>query len=251
MKDLSILTDASKLSLNNSGTVVLSKLIPVKDIKLQKEFKELFPIVPTNLEKITAHMREEGFDNSKPLHIWERDGAYILIDGHHRREAALACNLHEVPCYLHTFDSVDDALEYALLEQTERRNLSDADLIKALKVVDEIKTRGRSNGEKGKSAARSAQLLGISTTRVEKTRMVDKYASDEIKAKIESGELTLNKAYLMVRESINPETATKKVKKPSKELITFLGIVNTFLENKDIEGLTSYVHEQMDFKGDM
>jgi hypothetical protein len=81
--------------------------------------------------------------------------------------------------------------------------------------------------------------------------MVDKYASDEIKAKIESGELTLNKAYLMVRESINPETATKKVKKPSKELITFLGIVNTFLENKDIEGLTSYVHEQMDFKGDM
>lgn len=245
MKPLSILNDTEKLSLNNSGTIFLAKLLPVREIKLQREFKELFPIVPGNLEKIITRMRESGFDNSKPLHIWNKDGTYILIDGHHRREAAITCDLHEVPCYLHSFESTDEALEYALSEQTERRNLSDADLLKALKVVDELKARGPATGEKGKSAARSAQILGISTSRVEKTRTVEKFASEEIKQQIESGELTLNKAYQMVRENQKPESTAKKEKKISKDVIKVIQIVRTYLQDNDIEGLNTYIQNQL------
>lgn len=245
MKPLSILNDTEKLSINNSGTIFLAKLLPVRDIKLQREFKELFPIVPGNLEKIITRMRETGFDNSKPLHIWDKDGTYILIDGHHRREAAITCDLHEVPCYLHSFESTDEALEYALSEQTERRNLSDADLLKALKVVDELKARGPTTGEKGKSAARSAQILGISTSRVEKTRTVEKYASQEIKAQIESGELTLNKAYQLVRDTLNPENTQAKIKKPSKDLVHFIQLAQKYLEENDLSTLRSLIQEQL------
>jgi ParB-like nuclease domain. len=244
MKPLSIVKDENKLDLNNSGTVLLARLIPVHDIKLQKEFQELFPLIPANVEKITQRIIESGYDKSQPVHLWNKDGAQVLIDGHHRREGAIRAGLHEIPCYLHSFPSIDEALEYAISLQTDRRNLNDAELLKALKIVDTLKTRGLgAEGEKGKSAARSAQILGISTSRVEKTRMVEKYATDEIKEKISSGELTLNKAYQMVRDSQKPETTVRKEKKTSKEVILVLQNVQNYLQNNDIDGLKIYVEK--------
>lgn len=244
MKPLTILKDEKKLDLNNSGRVLLARLIPVTEIKLQKEFQELFPLIPGNVEKISQRIMEGGYDNSQPVHIWNCNGKHILIDGHHRREGALRAGLHEIPCFLHEFSSIEDALEYAISLQTERRNLSDAELMKALKVVDSLKTRGRGAAGDGKSAARSAEVLGISTSRVEKTRMVEKYGSDEIKKQIESGELTLNKAYQLVRETMT-ETGGKnsKEKKPSKEVVQIITTVQSFLASGDIEGLSAYVKE--------
>jgi len=244
MKPLTILKDEKKLDLNNSGRVLLARLIPLTEIKLQKEFQELFPLIPGNVEKITQRIMEGGYDNSQPVHIWNFNGKHVLIDGHHRREGALRAGLHEIPCFLHEFSTIDDALEYAISLQTERRNLSDAELMRALKVVDSLKTRGRGATGDGKSAARSAEVLGISTSRVEKTRMVEKYATDEIKKQIESGELTLNKAYHLVRETITESTGRKsKDKKPSKEVIQIITTIQSFLTSGDIEGLSSYVKE--------
>jgi ParB family chromosome partitioning protein len=244
MKDLSIVTDPKKMTLNNAGTVLLARLLPLQEIKLQKEFQELFPLIPANVEKITQRIKDSGYDNSQPVHIWSINEKNILIDGHHRREGALRAGLHEIPCYLHEFPSIEDALEYAISLQTERRNLSDAELMKALKVVDSIKTRGRGANGDGKSAARSAEILGISTSRVEKTRMVEKYASDEIKKQIESGELTLNKAYQLVRESLKPEVETKK-KRLSKEMLSFFEHALSLLEKNEIEALKVLLKEQM------
>jgi ParB family chromosome partitioning protein len=251
MKPLSILSDEKKLDLNNSGTVLLARLIPLKDIKLKKEFQELFPLIPANVEKITMRIKENGYDNSQPVHIWKTSGSHILIDGHHRRVGAIEAGLYEIPCYLHEFSSIDEALEYAISLQTERRNLSDAELLKALKIVDTLKTRGLgAEGEKGKSATRSAQILGISTSRVEKTRTVEKYASDEIKAKIESGELTLNKAYQLVRENLKDASAVKKEKKPSKELVQFLRALQKHLEENKIEELRSLINNELEKAGE-
>lgn len=241
MKPLSILKDENKLNLNNSGTVLLARLLPLKDIKLQKEFQELFPLIPANVEKITQRITETGYDNSQPVHIWAVGGKYTLIDGHHRREGALRAGLHEIPCFLHEFSSIEDALEYAISLQTERRNLSDAELMKALKVVDTLKTRGRGANGEGKSAARSAEILGISTSRVEKTRVVEKYASDEIKAKIESGELSLNKAYQLVRETMKDDGGEPKVRKSSKEVCQVIKKIEEYLAANDISGLSSFV----------
>ena len=248
MKPLSILTDERKLELNNSGTVLLARMIPIQDIKLQKEFQQLFPLNPSRVETITQSILAEGYDNSQPLHIWHVDGKYILIDGHHRREGALRAGLYDVPCYLHEFAFIDNALKYAITLQTERRNLSDAELLKALKVVDSLKVRGLgAEGEKGKSASRSAEILGISTSRVEKTRFVDKYATDDIKAQLERGELTLNKAYQIVRSSTNPDDSAtaEKSKKIHKDALLILQRVQSYLDTDDVSGLKVYVREQI------
>lgn len=228
MKPLTILEDERKLELNNSGTILLAKYIPLSEIKLQKEFQELFPLIQTNIERICKSIKENGFDKSQPLHIWNNSGKNILIDGHHRRLGAIEAGLFDVPCFIHEFSCIEKALEYALLLQTERRNLNDADLLKALKVVDELKLRGPSMGnEKGKSAEKTAELLGISRSRVEKTRTVDKYATEEMKAKILTNELTMNKAYDMIRQRIIKQkksfTLAEKIKRKSiSELAAFL-----------------------------
>jgi ParB family chromosome partitioning protein len=200
MKELSLLRDPGKMSLNPSGKIELSRLVNIEEIKTQKEFEELFPIVPTNQEKIRKRMEVRGYDNSQPLHIWEREGKPVLIDGHHRLRAARENGITEIPCYFHRFEDLEEALEYAISVQVERRNLSDAELLLMMKVVDELKVRGKgANGEKGKSAKRTAEILGTNTSKIEKARIVKKYGSEELKGKVASGELTLNQAYLEAR----------------------------------------------------
>jgi ParB family chromosome partitioning protein len=201
MKELSILKAHGKMSLNPSGKVRLSRLVNTGEIKTKKEFEELFPVIAGNQEKINRRMEERGYDESQPLHVWEGEGGtVVLIDGHHRLRAARKAGITEVPCYFHHFEDTEEALEYAIAIQVERRNLRDAELMIMLKVVDKLKERGKGPcGERGKSAKRTAEILGTNTSKVEKARMVEKYGSEELKEKVASGEISLNQAYMEAR----------------------------------------------------
>jgi ParB family chromosome partitioning protein len=200
MKELSLLKEPGKMSLSNAGKVALSRLVKVGDIKTRKEFEGLFPHVPANFEKIKRRMEEKGYDNSQPVHLWETEGKAVLIDGHHRVLASKEVGIAEIPGYFHSFEDIEEAVEYAIALQVERRNLSDAELLIMLKVVDQLKARGKgAGGEKGKSAKRTAEILGTNASKIEKARIVEKYGGEEIKGKVASGELSLNQAYLEAR----------------------------------------------------
>jgi ParB family chromosome partitioning protein len=200
MKELSLMKEPEKMNLNNSGKIILSRLVNIRNIKTQKEFEELFPLIPANLEKIKRRMAEKEYDNSQPVHLWDKDGKLVLIDGHHRLIAARELGITEIPGYFHYFESIEEAVEYAIALQVERRNLSDAELLIMIKVVDQLKIRGKgASGEKGKSAKRTAEILGTNASKIEKARIVEKYGDEEIKKKVASGELSLNQAYLEAR----------------------------------------------------
>jgi ParB family chromosome partitioning protein len=202
MKELSLMREPGKMNLNHSGKVTLSRLVKTGDIKTQKEFEGLFSLIPANSERIKRRMEAYGYDNSQPVHIWETEGKLILIDGHHRLLAAKEVGITEIPGYFHSFESLEEAVEYAISLQIERRNLSDAEILIMIKVVDQLKVRGKgASGEKGKSAKRTAEILGTNTSKIEKARIVEKYGSEEIKGKVASGELSLNQAYLEAREA--------------------------------------------------
>jgi ParB family chromosome partitioning protein len=218
MNNLSLLENPDKISLNNSGRVTLCHLVKISDITLQKEFETLFAIIPANLEKISSRIRESGYDESQPVHVWEHGGKLILIDGHHRRLGAINAQLPEIPAYIHHFERLEEALEYALSLQTERRNLSDAELLTAIKLVDQLKLRGKgANGEKGKSAARTAKLLGIKTSKAEQLRFVEKYGTDAMKDCIKKGELTLNQAYTKIKAEKTNTSETSGQKKAERK----------------------------------
>ena len=53
---------------------------------------------------------------------------------------------------------------------------------------------------KGKSAARMAEMLGISTRTVERSRAVLASENEAIKERVLNGEMTINAAYTAIRE---------------------------------------------------
>lgn len=196
------LMTAGRATLMNGRNIPFTRLTPLADIKLHEKFQDLFPLNQLTIDKIAGRMRESGYDASQPLHIWETEGQLILIDGHHRRMAARAVGITEVPCYIHRdFADIDDAELYAISLQTERRNLSDKELADMIPKVDALKKRGLgSSGVKGKSAEQTAEVLHTSRNQVEKHRFVRKYGGEELVRRMRNDEITLNQAYNLVKE---------------------------------------------------
>jgi len=46
-------------------------------------------------------MRENGFDQTQPIDVANVDGKKIILDGHHRTQAAVGAGLSEVPVRVH------------------------------------------------------------------------------------------------------------------------------------------------------
>lgn len=182
----------------NSGAETLAKLVKLSDIRVHEDFESLFMINSSVLAQIVSRMKKYGYDKSQPILLWKEEK--ILIDGHTRRLAAIECGFFDIPVYEHSFESLEDAIEYALGLQTARRNLTDAEIVNAMGKLDKLKKTGRSDGEKGKSAEHLAETLGTSTTKIERARAIEKKASANIKEALASGEMSINQAYEIIRQ---------------------------------------------------
>jgi filamentous hemagglutinin len=51
----------------------------------------------SKVKKLTKDMKENGFDPAHPIEVAEVDGKKIILDGHHRAEAATRAGIKEVP----------------------------------------------------------------------------------------------------------------------------------------------------------
>ena len=198
MATLTALSNLAKASIANSGATELSVLVSIDDIQLDTHFKDLFPVNEEMVNRIVESIRKKGYDKSQPVHVWKE--RMLLVDGHHRRLAAIKAGLREVPVFYHHFNSMEEALEYAILLQIDRRNLSDAEIYKTLQTLDSLKSRGRTSDDnelrqQGKSAKITAQKIGISRSKVEKARTIQNNATPEIKAAVESGVMSIHAAY--------------------------------------------------------
>ncbi|MBR6240324.1 MAG: hypothetical protein IKQ82_02590, partial [Lentisphaeria bacterium] len=100
-----------------------------------------------------------------------------------------------------------DALEYAIGSQRNRRNLTEAEMMKCISALDQRKKKGpqKDRAALGKSADRTAMILGTSRSRVEKIRSILAHAPEEIKDAIKSGNLTINKAYVITMEKVKTD----------------------------------------------
>jgi len=47
-------------------------------------------------------MRENGFDQNKPIDAADVDGRLIILDGHHRTKGAIGARIKEVPVNVHS-----------------------------------------------------------------------------------------------------------------------------------------------------
>ena len=175
--------------------------VPVWSLKTAEPFCNLFPIRPTVLSEIIEDMNKNGFDAFHPIIVWNM----TVVDGHTRLRAAAAAGIETVPVVCRNFANEDEALEYAIKTQRNRRNLTDWELFQCLQKLDFRKKVGRpekrSSAPHGKACDLIASTLGISAKKVEKLRAINDHGTDEIKDAFRRGEYTINGAYEAVMSS--------------------------------------------------
>ena len=192
-------------------------MMPTLEIRTASPFKDLFPIRETTLNEIVEDMKKNGYDYAHPITIWAGHKVTV-VDGHSRLKAALQVGMSKVPIMLRNFADEEEALQYAIHSQSGRRNLTDADLLNCISLIDTKYSRGGSSKASreafGKSAQKTADLLGISRGKVEKLRTVNDHASSQVKDAILNGELSVNKAY---NETMAARRAEKRASEPVSE----------------------------------
>ena len=175
-------------------------------------FAEIFPTPPMVLDAVTEAMRTWGYDNSQPVIVW--DEGQVVIDGHTRIKAAQEAGITDIPVHYKSFATEDEALAYAIHLQRNRRNLTDAEIVRCIEVLDRRKERGGDHGNQytggkvaiasneaiGKSAKETAKVVGISRAKVERTRTILEHAEEPVKEAVRAGEMSINRAYQLTQE---------------------------------------------------
>lgn len=196
-------------------------------------FMDLFPIKIETLNDIFQSMTAKGFDINQPLIMGVFPEGYALIDGHTRRQASIKSGIESVPVVKMDFANDQEALDYAIHLQKDRRNITDSELYAYIHAIDKTETRGRKKGSsepnlnKGSSAHRTAELTGTSATKVKKARAIEKEGSDELKEEVRTGQKTINSAYNEVKYKGKDEGVSDEYKQLPKisisgEMILYL-----------------------------
>jgi hypothetical protein len=191
----------------------------ISEIRVEDPFKDLLPIDQQILKSIEEDMVKHGFDEAHPIVIWTERG--ILLDGHTRIEAAkrLFGDDYAIPIIEKSFASEEDALAY-VFHQKDRRNWSDPIILRAVEKVDQRFVVQRNENGKftaagdqatgGRSAQRTAKIIGISRDKVEKCRGI-LAADEEIKLAVLTQGISINQAYnrIMDRKPSRKQDTTK------------------------------------------
>lgn len=194
----------------NSGAEVMAQRISLDKITVHPTFQTLLPINDKELANIVKDMEENGFDKSKPICIWREEN--VLIDGYTRFTAAKEAGLSEIYKYEMSFGTEQEALEYAMKQQLNRRNLNDAGKIMLIEKLDNLRNPGRKSSDpeadaepRGKSAQALAESLGIGTRTVERARHVLANADEETLEEVKSGKTSINQAAKKIKQQKDEE----------------------------------------------
>ena len=201
-----------------------SLMMQLKHIRIKEPFCSLFVINQKTLNAVIKSMEEKGFDEAFPLIMWDN----VVIDGHTRLAAAEEVGLEEVPVYQKEFANEKQALQYAIHNQRDRRNITDAELLRCIAAIDAPMTKSEA-GKKGglsnmdfetagePSHKKTAAALGVGPSKISEARTV--LSDEEAKKKVEKGERTISAAAKEVRKKRKIAKTGKKAEKESKTRI--------------------------------
>lgn len=215
----------------------------IEFLKTAPPFRDLFPINEKVLDRVYWDMQKNGYDRSQPIVVWEGHDTTV-IDGHTRLRAARKAKIFDVPVMPKAFSDENEALQYAIRCQRNRRNLKDFEIMKCMEELDKRKTKSEAgsmhgklapNGAcSGKTADHTANLLGISTRKVERARAVLDRAPEEIKEAVKSGKMSIHAAS---QRTTNQNKEKPKIIPLTKEEQDALAEILKFAENRLSERL--------------
>ncbi|NQW26158.1 MAG: DNA modification methylase [Cryomorphaceae bacterium] len=178
-------------------------------IQIKEEFKKLIPAL-TNEEfkQLEANCLEEGI--REKILTWNG----FIIDGHNRYEIATKWDI-DYQTESKSFKSEEDVKEWMILNQFGRRNLSDYQRsVLALELESVFSTRAKEQQvRKPKSVLpmlaeqkpidtrkEISKIANVSHGTLDKVKVIEAKASEEVKAQLSTGEVSINQAYQEIKK---------------------------------------------------
>lgn len=187
------------------------KSLKISKISYRPVFQNMFPLSETKVNEIADDIKQNGYKDGHPIHVWNVDKNYVVVEGHTRIAAATKAGLKEIPVVVHYFTSEEEALIFAYKEQTQRRNLNEAEMLTTISKLSELVEK---EGAKGRTSEKIAERTGLSPRTVAKHLVVAKSASEDDLQAIKENRKSVNEVYNQIQEAKKPES--EKNSKPKE-----------------------------------
>lgn len=198
-------------------------------LTVKKEFKDLIPpLTKEEFEQLEQNCLKDGIRDL--IITWNG----FIIDGHNRYEIAQKHNL-DYKSQEKEFNSEQDVKEWMILHQFGRRNLSNYQRsILALQLEDVFKAKAKENQGVRTDLTSVRNLTNVDTKKelakvaqvshdtIAKVKHIEQKATPEIKAKLNTGEVSINQAYQEIKKEekqIQLENKKKEYAEKSKSEI--------------------------------
>jgi len=204
-------------------------------MKIKEEFKNLIPALSVEeFKQLEENCLAEGIRDA--IITWH---GYI-IDGHNRYEIATRHEL-QYESIEKSFDSEDDVKEWMIHNQFGRRNLSNYQrsvLALELESVFSARAKEKQKLSEGKGIQKSedlkqsevvtikevAKVANVSHDTIAKVKVIQATATPEVKAKLSTGEVSINQVYQDIKKE-----EKQQIKTDERERLAKIG------KNKKIE----------------
>ncbi len=176
------------------------------------EFRDLIPpLTPEERAGLEASIRAEGCRD--PLVVWS--GHDVILDGHNRFDICTAHGIGFDTKGLTLADS-DEAKAWIIRNQFARRNLNlyqRAELVLRLEPLIAAEAEARmmagkklnpmQNSAQGPVREKLARLAGVSHDTIDKAKLIQEKAPEQIKEQLRRGEASISAEYLRLRNPVN------------------------------------------------
>ena len=196
MSSINILNKAAK-AVNTEDKIFT---VSIDKLHFDEDYKAVFKQEEDKVQRIAEDMKANGFDKSQPIIL---DENYAILDGNSRYKACQIAEITKVPVIIKKFESKKEALLYALGLQMNRRNIADESIL--IDTYNKLAAMKDEEGNKLFTDVEIAEKLRVSPRQISKAKEVDLKATDEIKAALRAGEISLHKAYTTMKEEKKTE----------------------------------------------
>ena len=199
-------------------------------IKIKEEFKKLIPaLTKEEYKQLENNCIAEGI--REKILIWNG----FIIDGHNRYEISLKWDL-EIQTETKHFQDEEAVKEWMILNQFGRRNLSNYQRsVLALQLEEVFSKKAKENlklsggrGVKGKQISAEvkpietrqelSKVANVSHDTIAKVKKIQAQASEEVKAKLSTGEVSINSAYQEIKKEEKKEERIKVIQEQIEQI---------------------------------
>ena len=220
-------------------------------MQILKELEILIPpLTSEEFKQLERNILEEGIRD--PLVTWNG----ILVDGHNRYRIATEYDI-DFTTVEKEFSDMNAVKEWMINNQFGRRNLNNYQRsVLALQLEDVFKAKAKENQirkpdfvplksaeQKIETRQEIAKIANVGHDTISKVKKIEATASPEIKAKVSTGQISINEAFKEIKKEEKEINFIEKKKEFNKEILHDKKYKSKFIIGNSIDILNNNVFE--------